>query len=132
MTLKHILYTSRAADGLTAADVAEMLIDIRAHNIMNGVHGLISFDARGFLQMLEGTPDAIDELMAKIGRDARHHDMVLLLSQPATQPFFSTFYDVVCDGPTIASLDDFPRSATLRLSDEVVASIAAGYNAMGR
>jgi hypothetical protein len=131
MALKRILYTSRAADHLTAADVVEMLIDIRAHNIMNGIHGLISFDARGFLQMLEGTPDAIDELMAKITDDRRHHAMVLLLSEQATEPFFVTFYDIVREGQDIVSLNDFPRSATLRLSDEATALIAAGYAAMG-
>ena len=39
---------------------------------MDGITGLLIFNGTHFLQILEGIPQAIDDLVEKLRRDARH------------------------------------------------------------
>ena len=46
----------------------------RKNNARAGVTGYLIFDGDGFLQILEGKPDAVDRTFATIERDPRHRE----------------------------------------------------------
>jgi hypothetical protein len=50
----------------------------RAHNAQVGITGGLIRSAGYFAQLLEGSADAIDELMERIDRDPRHTDVTVL------------------------------------------------------
>ena len=70
--LKTLTYTSLARLDLDAQDLEAIHHSARTLNALDGITGLLVFDGRRFLQIVEGAPDAIDDLMARLWRDSRH------------------------------------------------------------
>jgi hypothetical protein len=127
---RTIVYISRPADGLTIDDVHRLVFEARGFNAMNGLHGLLSYDARGFLQVLEGSSDAVDEMFAKLRIDRRHRDMVVNYDAVSEERGFLTFSDFVCEGARRADVTLLPVTARARLSAEVIAAIEEAYAAL--
>jgi hypothetical protein len=73
MRLKTLTYTSRARLDLTDEDLHDILREARALNALDGITGLLVFDGSRFLQIVEGTEEAIDNLMERLRRDRRHN-----------------------------------------------------------
>ena len=72
MTLKSVAYTSLARLDLTAEDVEDIYRSARDGNALEGITGLLIFNGTRFLQIIEGAPNAIDELVERLRRDPRH------------------------------------------------------------
>ncbi len=72
MRLKTLTYTSLARLDLGAADLADIHQVARHLNALDGITGLLVFDGRRFLQIVEGGEEAIDNLVERLRRDARH------------------------------------------------------------
>ncbi len=70
--LKTLTYTSLARLDLDAQDLEAIHHSARTLNGLDGITGLLVFDGSRFLQIVEGAPDAIDDLMARLRRDSRH------------------------------------------------------------
>jgi len=75
--LVRLLYASRALDTSPQA-IESILHQSRQHNPCAGVTGVLCYGSGFFLQALEGGRMAINELYARIQRDVRHKDVVLL------------------------------------------------------
>lgn len=81
--LQLYIYTSR----MTASDrsVTDTLTSIRreaqAANMKLGISGVLIFHEGRFLQVLEGEPAVLTELMERISRDTRHTDILCLVDQ---------------------------------------------------
>lgn len=71
-TLKTLAYTSRARLDLTSGDLAAILKTARHLNALDDITGLLVFDGTRFLQIIEGSEDAIDNLVARLRADPRH------------------------------------------------------------
>lgn len=78
MLLTRLIYASRAADALTAADHEQILEASRRNNGKAGVTGILAFGAREFLQCLEGSREAVNATYARILGDPRHQDVQLI------------------------------------------------------
>lgn len=68
--------------GVVAIEVAaspSLIHELVIANARRGITGLLLLDGRACFQVLEGFPDSIGELFAKIERDPRHHGVVRLL-----------------------------------------------------
>ena len=72
MGLKTLTYTSRASLDLTAADLAEIHRVARELNGLDGITGLLAFDGTRFLQIVEGSAEAVEALVERLRRDHRH------------------------------------------------------------
>ena len=72
MELKTLTYTSLARLDLTASDLADIHATARRLNALDGVTGLLIFNGRRFLQVIEGAESAIDDLVARLRADDRH------------------------------------------------------------
>ena len=72
MGLKSLTYTSLAELDLQASDVEAIHRIARELNALDGITGLLIFNGTHFLQIIEGAPDAIDDLVERLRRDQRH------------------------------------------------------------
>ena len=72
MTLKSLTYTSFAGLDLEADDLEAIHRTARNANALDGITGLLIFNGTHFLQIIEGDPRAIDDLVEKLRRDPRH------------------------------------------------------------
>ncbi len=72
MSLKSLTYTSLARLDLDASDLEAIHRTAREVNALEGITGLLVFNGTHFLQIIEGAPEAIDELVERLRRDRRH------------------------------------------------------------
>lgn len=74
MRLKILTYTSRARLDLSDSDLQTIHRSAQDLNALDGITGLLMFDGVRFLQLVEGTEDAVDSLVERLRRDRRHTD----------------------------------------------------------
>ena len=72
MRLKTLTYTSRARLDLSAGDLAAIHDSARHLNALDGITGLLVFDGVRFLQIVEGSEEAVDSLLDRLWDDPRH------------------------------------------------------------
>lgn len=73
MQLKSLTYTSLARLDLTAEDLQAIQRSARELNALDGITGLLVFNGTHFLQIIEGSQAAIDDLVERLRRDPRHN-----------------------------------------------------------
>lgn len=95
--LQRLVYASRAtfapSRGGSGIDleVARILMQSRRNNPRTGLVGALYYGEGCFFQCLEGEPEAIDELCARIATDPRHKDMRVLGRHPIETCSFSVW-----------------------------------------
>jgi hypothetical protein len=77
--LVQVMYASTGLSAFTPSDLADLLAKARANNAACDISGLLVHFQGSFLQVLEGTKDAVESLYQSIGRDSRHGNIRLLL-----------------------------------------------------
>ncbi|MNU38958.1 Sensors of blue-light using FAD [compost metagenome] len=89
-TLDQLVYCSRAR--LPHEQAAEQIADIvhvsAFRNAQVGVTGALALSGDVFVQILEGSPTALDILMLHLHFDARHDDIVVLARERITRRAF--------------------------------------------
>jgi hypothetical protein len=76
--LFNLVYCSRAAAGVDAAQVDRIIETSRRNNPLHGITGLLVFGSGIFFQWLEGPRQSVLRLMALIEKDPRHQAVVVL------------------------------------------------------
>jgi hypothetical protein len=90
--LHNIVYCSRAAPGVTEADVQAIIATARRYNPAHGVTGLLVYGGDIFFQWLEGPKESIVGLMHKIRHDKRHNTLVeLAVNEEVRERMFPTW-----------------------------------------
>jgi hypothetical protein len=92
MSLKQLVYVSAARRDLDRTEHARILATARRNNSTNGITGMLLNIEQGFLQILEGPPDAVDETFARICVDPRHTSVRKLYETPVAQRNFSGWF----------------------------------------
>lgn len=87
--LVRLLYASRAASGLDAEELHNILKQSKANNPRTGVTGVLCFSGEIFIQVLEGGRMAVNALYNRIARDGRHTDVVLLSYEEISERRFA-------------------------------------------
>jgi hypothetical protein len=80
--LRQILYVSRAASGLSRADIQNLLSEAGRKNWRLNVTGCLLYSGRSFVQLLEGESDVIGPLADRIAVHRWHNGMRILLDRP--------------------------------------------------
>ena len=75
MQIKSLTYTSFARLDLTDGDLSDIHREATRLNSLDGITGLLIFNGSHFLQVIEGAASAIDDLLARLRRDPRHHQL---------------------------------------------------------
>jgi hypothetical protein len=86
--LVRLLYVSRALDPNDALATQSILDSARAHNMSNGITGILCYGGGIYLQAIEGGRQPVNELYGHIVRDPRHKDVVLLDYEEITERRF--------------------------------------------
>jgi len=72
MKLTSVTYTSLARLDLQPSDLEDIHRTARDQNALEGITGLLVFNGTHFLQIIEGSSEAIEDLIEKLRRDPRH------------------------------------------------------------
>jgi hypothetical protein len=72
LRLKTLTYTSRARLDLSDGELNDIHQTARHLNALDGITGLLLFDGSRFLQIIEGSEEAIDNLAERLRMDRRH------------------------------------------------------------
>jgi hypothetical protein len=88
MSLYRLIYASRAVPGLGYSDLRDIMTKSEENNSQVGLTGLLCFGNGMFLQILEGSRQAISHTYHRILRDPRHHSAELIAFDPVLQREF--------------------------------------------
>lgn len=78
-TLQRLIYRSTAT-GSTGSllNMATILAESQRNNDRDGLTGALAAHDGMFLQVLEGAPSTLDQLLQRLERDPRHKDIVVI------------------------------------------------------
>lgn len=86
--LRRFVYLSTGADLMGDRDLLELLRRASENNKRYQLTGLLLYMGGNFIQLLEGAPDPVGSLFAKIEKDPRHHSCITMLDCDAAQRLF--------------------------------------------
>lgn len=75
--MRQVVYVSTAAN-IGEGDLESILHDAKRNNAGIGITGFLMFNGQNFLQLLEGSEDALDTLIDRIEADPRHSGLVVM------------------------------------------------------
>ena len=79
--LMHCIYASAATRLFETAELTALLQGARKHNDAAGLTGMLLYTEGSFFQVLEGAPDAVESLYARIERDKRHEQVTKIVAE---------------------------------------------------
>lgn len=88
-SLSHLIYASTAVSKMGQPELRVILDSARIVNAQLDVTGVLLHSDGSFFQVLEGDAEIIDSLYAKIGRDKRHKNTVLIVREPIASRSFA-------------------------------------------
>jgi hypothetical protein len=77
MELKTLIYTSEARLNIRPSEVADIIAASQINNPLDGITGLLIFNGAIFLQIIEGSESAVDDLSKRLSGDPRHRNMCI-------------------------------------------------------
>lgn len=77
MRLMELMYTSCAQTGFTDTDLDTLLLQARERNLNENITGVLLYDGRVFMQILEGRQPNLNNLLESIKADERHYNLVV-------------------------------------------------------
>ena len=86
--LVRLLYVSRAVNKDSTKAIESILESSRAHNMGNGITGVLCYGGGVFLQAIEGGRQSVNQLYNHIVVDERHTDVELLHYEEITERRF--------------------------------------------
>lgn len=89
MALARLVYASTANENFSGAELNNILAQSRLNNKKHNVSGMLCFNNRYIIQILEGSPEAVNGTYLKIAQDPRHSELMLLDYSPIHKRQFS-------------------------------------------
>ncbi len=86
--LVHCIYSSVQTHPLSEAELAQLVQDSRVSNRQHGITGILLHAKNTFFQVLEGPPDAVESLYAKILADRRHTRITRIIYERIAGRYF--------------------------------------------
>ena len=75
--LQTLVYISATHEEFSRSEIASLLEVSRSNNNANDITGLLLHAGGGFIQVLEGRADAIDQTFQTICNDERHKNIAV-------------------------------------------------------
>jgi len=76
--LYRLTYFSTPKTDIAESDIRAILKSARGFNSKSNITGFLTFHKSCFLQVLEGSREALSETFLRLGHDPRHHGIVLM------------------------------------------------------
>ena len=77
--LYRLAYISTATKLFDPVELREMLKEANERNKEAGITGMLLYKDGQFMQVLEGTAEAVTTTFSRISKDSRHHGLMVLL-----------------------------------------------------
>jgi hypothetical protein len=101
-------YTSTLSPGYDATVFADIARVAERNNRRNGLSGVLLFDGRRFLQIIEGPRDRVARTIERVADDLRHEHMIILKERQIDCTCFLGFgmlsRTLIGDGRTLAEM----------------------------
>lgn len=91
MPTVRLIYASRFSRGVGPNDIPDILAVSREKNAAAGVTGILCYDPRYFLQVLEGPRKVVNALYNQIANDERHADVTLIEYSDINERLFANW-----------------------------------------
>lgn len=88
MSMIRVVYLSHALQDMSLGDIQNILQTARTNNADKDICGMLCYESRWFLQVLEGERDVINELFLEIADDPRHDDIIIVSYDYVDEPIF--------------------------------------------
>jgi hypothetical protein len=88
--LRQVVYISSATQQFSPEVLEELLARARANNERSGITGMLLYHDPSFLQIVEGTRDDVDRLMARIRRDPSHSSLRIVQDESISERDFKS------------------------------------------
>ena len=108
--LLEIVYASSVAPPFGRDRLGSLVSTARLANARANITGILLYDKAVFLHVLEGPPEAVEALYARIERDRRHHSVTRLGERLVPQRSFEKW------PMGFATLEDVPRDESFSSS----------------
>lgn len=114
---RRLIYASAAAGDDRSRDHLDILRQSQANNGLNGISGFLWTNGAGYLQVLEGAPDAVSLTFGRIAGDPRHRDVRIVSDRVEPERAFGDWTMASLaeerDGPMLRErVDRFLRTAS--------------------
>ncbi len=86
--LVSLVYISSGVRKMEDSEILEILRSSRTNNARLNITGMLLYKDGNFLQVLEGTEEALSKLVAHIEKDGRHRGVITLLKKPIAERQF--------------------------------------------
>lgn len=74
----QIIYTSKTEVELSDATLEAILVQAQKNNSAQGLTGILLYESKEFLQVLEGDKDKVTAALDRITSDSRHKNVLLM------------------------------------------------------
>ncbi len=86
--LMRLIYASEASQPMGPGELEALLAAARRGNERRALTGLLVFDHRAFLQVLEGEAERVSEVFCRIAADPRHRRVLILDARAVAERLF--------------------------------------------
>ncbi len=83
-----LLYISSAREPFTTKQLNKLLVSACRNNEREKVTGLLLYKSGNFMQLLEGSEDAVERIFLSVCNDARHSAVTVLQRSESTERMF--------------------------------------------
>ncbi len=92
MELVHCIYCSASTTGdFDPAELSALLDKCRSNNARCGITGMLLYQHRPFVQVLEGEKSTVESLFEKISKDRRHDRITKIVQEPIAERAFASW-----------------------------------------
>lgn len=77
MNLKSLTYTSWARPSISDVDIEAILRSAHTNNPLDGITGVLIFNGGAFMQILEGSEQAVNDMVSRLCTDTRHSNFFI-------------------------------------------------------
>jgi hypothetical protein len=131
--LRSVTYSSRAILPLTEAAFWQLGLEAARLNALDGITGLLVFNGARFCQTIEGSPEAVEDLIKRLKRDPRHEELEILSDEAVEDRRFRSW-----DMQLLAVPEDrdkalhlarvrFEKPADLAARQQIYATVAGAF-----
>ena len=125
MIIRQLVYVSAATSDPSDAELNGILDASRRNNPAADITGMLLYMDKGFLQVLEGPPDKVEETYLRIRTDARHKAHRVVVDKQTEERLFGQ-WSMGFDRPTTEQINS---NNTFAITREVVANAVSNPKA---
>lgn len=76
--MHSLIYVSSVRGGFGPAELEELTTQAARKNARREITGMLAYNGKSFMQLLEGDQAQLETLVEKIGKDDRHRDLIVI------------------------------------------------------